>query len=68
MPETDEEREQYRMARVTANDPAALFKMGNICFDEGDFEGTLKYFTMAAKLGEAEAHFISIYQSCIIRD
>jgi TPR repeat protein len=45
------------MKRVNANDPAALFKMGIICYHEGDYEGTFKYHTKAAKFGDMMAHF-----------
>jgi hypothetical protein len=57
MADTDEEIDQHLMKRVKANDPNAIFTMGQKCDDEGDFEGAFQYWTKAAKLGDADAHF-----------
>jgi TPR repeat protein len=57
MPKTDEEIHQNMMERVKANDPVAIFQMGVTCFDEGDYVGAVEYFTKAAALGSAMAHF-----------
>jgi tetratricopeptide (TPR) repeat protein len=60
VPEIEMENEivQKRlMKRAKANDPIALFNMGVTCFDEGDFVGAFDYFTKAAALGDAMAHF-----------
>jgi TPR repeat protein len=54
---TDEEIEKDSMKRVKANDPVALFQMGARYKDEGNYEGAFKYFTKAATLGEADAHY-----------
>jgi TPR repeat protein len=44
--------------RVKADDPAALCQMGGKCFeDEGDYDGAFEYFTKAAELGNANAHY-----------
>jgi hypothetical protein len=45
------------MKRVKANDPAALCHMGDKCFKEGDYDGALEYFSKAAELGDAGAHY-----------
>ena len=57
VPETEEEIKKNLMKRVEANDHNALNKMGNICWKEGDYDGAFKYYTMAAELGDADAHF-----------
>ncbi len=57
MPETKEEADQNLMKRAKANDPAALHKMGIKCYDEGYYEGAVKYMTKAAALGYMDAHF-----------
>jgi TPR repeat protein len=56
-PKTNEEGTQNVMERAKANDPNALFYMGSICDDEGDYEGAVKYYTKAAKLGNMDAHY-----------
>ena len=55
--DTDEEADQNYMKRAKVNDPKALFKLGVKCDREGDFEGAIEYFTNAAALGEADAHY-----------
>ncbi len=57
LPKTDEEIDQNLIKRVKANDPVALFLMGNKCQVEGDIEGAVNYFMEAAKLGDIEAHY-----------
>src|SRR6056300_1755002 len=44
----DEEMNQLLMKRVKANDPAALFQMGQKCEHEGDYERAFQYWTKAA--------------------
>ena len=56
-PETPEEREPYRKKRLEANDPMALYEMGVMCREKGDFEGSFKYYTKAAKFGNMMAHY-----------
>jgi TPR repeat protein len=53
----DEETRKRLMKRVKANDPAALTEIGGKCYDVGDYHKAFEYFTKAAKLGDAEAHF-----------
>jgi TPR repeat protein len=53
----DEEYERRIMKRVDANDPAAMAQMGTICYEQGDYDGAVKYWEMAAELGDLEAHY-----------
>jgi TPR repeat protein len=55
--DTEEEAARNCMKRVKKNDPAAMYQMGNKHYREGDFGTAFKYFTKAAGLGDAEAHF-----------
>ena len=55
--ETEEETNKKRMKRVAANDPIALRRMGVRHFHREDYDGAFKYWTKAAELGDAEAHF-----------
>ena len=58
IPETQEEADKVNyMDRVEARDPIALFQLGVKCNDEGDYEGAVEYYTMAAKLGNMNAHY-----------
>ena len=57
MPETDEEVDAMRMKRVEKNDPVAMLQMGNVRHDEGDYKSAFEYFTKAAELGDAVAHY-----------
>jgi tetratricopeptide (TPR) repeat protein len=43
--------------RVKANDPVAIFQMGVRHDDEGETDKAFEYFTMAAELGHADAHY-----------
>ena len=45
------------MKRVKENDPAALREMGTRRIREGDFDTAFEYWTKAAKLGDANAHY-----------
>jgi TPR repeat protein len=46
------------MNRIKANDPAALCNVGSRrCLIEGDYDGAIKYWTKAAKLGDVTAHY-----------
>jgi hypothetical protein len=56
-PETNEEVNENLMERVKANDPVAICLMGIQCYKEGDYEGAFQYYTKAAELGNAVAHF-----------
>jgi TPR repeat protein len=57
VPKTDEEIHQNLMKRAKVNDPAALFKLGVKCHDEGDYKGAFEYFTKAAAFGDMMAHY-----------
>jgi TPR repeat protein len=57
LPETGEEINQEFMKRVKANDPIALYVMGQTCDKQGDHEGAFQYFTKAAALGDIDAHY-----------
>ncbi len=45
------------MKRAKANDPAALRQIGYKCYDEGDYDGAFEYYSKAAELGNADAHY-----------
>ena len=50
------------MKRIEANDAVAMFRMGYIRYNEGDYEAAFEYLTRAAVLGNVEAHFqLSIF-------
>jgi tetratricopeptide (TPR) repeat protein len=57
LPKTQEEVNQNLMERMKANDPIALNQMGAKCCNEGDFEGSVQYYTKAAGLGNIDAHY-----------
>ena len=54
---SDEETHKRNMKRVKAKDPAALSQKGISCHKEGDYDASFEYFTKAAKLGDADAHY-----------
>ena len=56
-PTTQEEFDKKLMERVSANDPNALCKLGHIYCKKGDYDGAFKYWTKAADLGDANAHY-----------
>jgi hypothetical protein len=56
-PATQEQSYVNKMKRVKANDPVALCSMGVVRFNEGDYITAFEYYTKAARLGDAEAHF-----------
>jgi TPR repeat protein len=49
--------EKNRLERVKKNDPVAIRVMGKKHYRRGDHENAFKYWTRAAGLGDAEAHF-----------
>jgi hypothetical protein len=51
------EEERRIMKRVKANDPAAFCQIGSERFNEGDYDGAFEFWTKAAELGDAIAHF-----------
>ena len=48
------------------NDPAAMHQTGIRHYREGDYETTFKYWSKAAELGNADAHYN--FRLCIVRD
>ena len=52
-----EENKKRMMKRIKANDPVAMSEMAMTLFNEGDYDSAIKYWTMAAELGDPEAHF-----------
>ena len=56
-PLTDEEAVMNMMKRVEANDPVSLRQIGRHRYEEGDYNGAFQYWTKAAGLGNAEAHY-----------
>ena len=57
LPSSDEEGVKLRMKRIEANDPDAIrFEGVNQC-SKGNYASAFDYFTMAAKLGDAQAHY-----------
>jgi TPR repeat protein len=57
VPATKEEIDKNERKRVKANDPIALFQMGQKCENEGNFEGAIQYYTKAAELGDISSHY-----------
>ena len=57
LPETDEEVDAMLMKRVEKKDPFAMTQMGARRHDEGDYSSAFEYYTKAAELGDASAHY-----------
>jgi TPR repeat protein len=57
LPETEAEAYKNVLKRAQANDPVALRQMGTIRHDGGDIGGAFEYWTKAAALGDATAHY-----------
>ena len=57
LPDTEEEMDEQRMKRVEANDPVAICKEGGEQRDKGEYIKAFNYFTKAAELGDAVAHY-----------
>lgn len=57
LPKTREDAERNRMNRIAANDPVALRRTGSKYQHEGDYERAIEFYTRAADLGDADAHF-----------
>ena len=53
----EEEQDKRHMKRVEANDPEAMCHEGKQQYEKGDYRSAFKYFTKAAELGDAEAHY-----------
>jgi TPR repeat protein len=56
-PANVDDHDKRMMKRAKANDPAALREKGARCYDKGDYDGAFEYYTKAAELGYADAHF-----------
>jgi hypothetical protein len=56
-PTTQADLNIHLMKRVKVNDPLATCFMGTRHFHEGDYDAAIEYWTKAAELGYAEAHF-----------
>jgi hypothetical protein len=54
---SQEEHRKRLMERVKKNDPVAMAQMGKKHYGEGDYGKALEYWTKAAELGDANAHF-----------
>ena len=57
LPNRVEEGEKRTMKRIEANDPVAICVMGSKRYHEGDYKSAFEYFSKAAALGDAPAHF-----------
>jgi len=57
LPKTDAEVDRMVKRRVEVNDPVALREFGTRCHFEGDYGRAIEYWTRAARLGEAGAHY-----------
>jgi tetratricopeptide (TPR) repeat protein len=57
MPKSEEEADKILMKRVQANDPVAIFHIGENKYREGDYEKAFEYWTRAATLGHMVAHY-----------
>ena len=57
LPDTQEERDQQLMKRVEMNDPVAMRQEGGLQEKKGNYASAFEYFTKAAKLGDAQAHY-----------
>ena len=53
----NEEYDRRIMKRVEADDPVAMVYLGLYLCGVGNYDGAVKYWKMAAKLGDVEAHF-----------
>ncbi len=56
-PKSQDEWDKHCMKRVKKNDPAAMSQMGYIRFKRGDYGIAFEYWTKAAELGVADAHY-----------
>ena len=57
LPKSDEEADKRMMKRIKNNDPAAMCHMGKQHYREGSYETALEYYTKAAEMGDAIAHY-----------
>ncbi len=61
VPKTEEEWNERLMKRIEANDPVAMREMGAVKYKEGDYKSSFEYYTKAAALGDAHAHYQSSF-------
>jgi hypothetical protein len=64
-PKSKEESEKRIMKRIKKNCPVAMCHMGKKRYHAGDYDKAFVYFTTAAELGDAGAHY---NLSCLYRD
>ena len=57
VPANNEESKMILTKRVAVNDPLAFQQMGVRYYEEGDYDTAFGYFTKAAELGDADAHY-----------
>ena len=57
LPETQTEFGKNRMKRVEVNDPVAMCYTGERCYQDGNYEGALEYWSKVAEMGDVEEHF-----------
>ena len=53
----DDENDKRMMKRVKANDPAAMRSMGRTCYDKGDLNSAIEYWSKATDFGDSHAHY-----------
>jgi TPR repeat protein len=56
-PATMKEFEKNLIRRIEANDPVAIWKMGSIRYEKGDYKSAFQHFTKAAELGNVDAGY-----------
>jgi TPR repeat protein len=54
---SEKEADKRLLKRVKKNDPVATWQMGTKRYQDGDYDIALEYYTKAAELGNAAAHF-----------
>ncbi len=57
VPDTVEEGHKQRMKRIEVNDPVAIRQEGGDQYQKGNYTRAFEYWTKAADLGDAEAHY-----------
>ncbi len=57
IPTTEEEAIKVANTRLEAKDPVAICSFGKQRYSAGDYEDAFEYFSKAAELGNAEAHY-----------
>ena len=57
IPSTEEEVDKQTMKRVEANDPVAMVQQGGSHIMKGEYQSAFEYWTKAAELGHADAHY-----------